>query len=99
MSSFEFLTEPPGAAVAPQPDGAPGARAPARGSELRDGWNVAVTTTPASARAASAPVAWADVSHLGKLEVRAGPDLEPRHRARARDDGAWWCPSRASARS
>jgi heterotetrameric sarcosine oxidase gamma subunit len=70
--------------------------------EERDGWNVAVSF-PDEGRW-SATVGFADVSHLGKIELQAGPDdlaamveaasggasLELGRATRAR--GAWWCP-------
>jgi glycine cleavage system aminomethyltransferase T len=55
--------------------------------EVRDGWNVAVEYPGA---AASGPVAWADISHLRKLEV-SGPH-ELAFGTATRVDGAWWCP-------
>jgi glycine cleavage system aminomethyltransferase T len=62
--------------------------------EQRDGWNVA-TAFPEEERALSA-VGFADLSHLGKIEVQGdvaaitGHDLELGRAIRA--DGAWWCP-------
>jgi hypothetical protein len=54
--------------------------------ELRDGWNVAVSYPGEPA----GPVAFADSSHLRKLELHAPHDLPlgvAEHRS-----GAWWCP-------
>jgi glycine cleavage system aminomethyltransferase T len=82
---FEFL-EPSGAAVARSPMEGQALAAGAR-MEVRDGWNVAVEYPGAPA---DAPVAWADVSHLRKLEV-AGPH-ELTFGTASRIDGAWWCP-------
>jgi glycine cleavage system aminomethyltransferase T len=56
--------------------------------EQRDGWNVAVRFE--GERDHSATVAFADRSHLGKLEVHGDHGLEL-GRAEQRD-GAWWCP-------
>jgi glycine cleavage system aminomethyltransferase T len=83
--SFEFL-EPSGAAVARSPMEGQALAAGAR-MEVRDGWNVAVEYPGA---AASGPVAWADISHLRKLEV-SGPH-ELAFGTATRVDGAWWCP-------
>lgn len=109
--SFEFLA--PDAAVA---DGrfSPLARSPmerdarAAGArfEVRDRWNVAVGYTSAEQEreAARRVAGWADVSHLGKIELHASPDdmraivggvtggatLELGRGLRARD--AWWLP-------
>lgn len=71
--------------------------------EVRDGWSVAVTYGEADA-AVPGPVGWADVSHLGKLEVQGPRDDLARivdgctGGARLllgtalRAAGAWWCP-------
>jgi heterotetrameric sarcosine oxidase gamma subunit len=55
--------------------------------EVRDGWSVAVAYDKEPGE-----TGWADMSHLGKLEVH-GPapvELEPGRATRAND--AWWCP-------
>lgn len=71
--------------------------------EVRDGWNVAVDYAGADG-AARTSVGWADVSHLGKVEVQAaradlvkivaagtgGAGLRLGTALRAGD--AWWCP-------
>lgn len=62
--------------------------------EQRDGWNVAVRFDGLEAereRALSA-VGFADLSHLGKVEVQGpqAPDLELGRATRG--DGAWWLP-------
>jgi glycine cleavage system aminomethyltransferase T len=62
--------------------------------ERRAGWNVAVRfdgDEPERERCHSA-VGFADLSHLGKLEVQGAPaaDLELGRATWA--DGAWWCP-------
>jgi heterotetrameric sarcosine oxidase gamma subunit len=80
------------------------ARAAGAQFELRDGWNVAIGygTTPAQEAAAAAETAgWADVSHLGKLELQAPADelsviasgfgAELTFGEAARAEGAWWC--------
>jgi glycine cleavage system aminomethyltransferase T len=70
------------------------ARAAGARFELRDGWNVAVDYPNARA----GDVAWADVSHLPKLELQgtreaidaaAGTPLELS--TALRQDDAWWC--------
>jgi glycine cleavage system aminomethyltransferase T len=84
VTAFEFL-EPTGSAVARSPMEGQALAAGAR-MELRDGWNVAVAYDDASP---AAPVRWADVSHLTKLEIQRPGDLEPGLATRAH--GAWWC--------
>ncbi len=76
--------------------------------EVREGWSVAVGYGSAEqeGEACRSTVGWADVSHLGKLELQASPDdlrtiaadgaggaglsLELGRATRAA--GAWWCP-------
>jgi heterotetrameric sarcosine oxidase gamma subunit len=112
VSSFEFLA--PDAAVSDERF-APLARTPmeraarAAGArfEARDGWNVAVAYASAEAEreACRTAAGWADVSHLGKLELHAsspddlaaivaqaadGATLELGPATRAAD--AWWLP-------
>jgi glycine cleavage system aminomethyltransferase T len=82
---FAFL-EPTPAAVARSPMEGQALAAGAR-MEVRDGWNVAVEYPGAMA---NAPVAWADVSHLRKLEVTGPHELA--FGTASRIDGAWWCP-------
>lgn len=80
------------------------ARAAGARFELRGGWNVAVGYgAPAEQEAADAArsAGWADVSHLGKLELQGpalvleavaeqfGAELEPGTASRA--ERAWWC--------
>jgi heterotetrameric sarcosine oxidase gamma subunit len=66
--------------------------------EERDGWNVAVSFPDESLR--STTVGFADMSHLGKIEVQGdvaaitGHELELGHALRA--EGAWWCPYSAT---
>jgi glycine cleavage system aminomethyltransferase T len=85
VSGFEFL-RPTGAAVARSPMEGQALAAGAR-MELRDGWNVAVAYPGA---APDAPVAWADVSHVRKLEVAGAHELS--FGTATRTNGAWWCP-------
>jgi len=85
VSGFEFL-RPTGAAVARSPMEGQALAAGAR-MELRDGWNVAVAYPGA---APDAPVAWADVSHVRKLEVAGAHELS--FGTATRMNGAWWCP-------
>lgn len=82
------------------------ARAAGASFEVREGWSVAVSygSPEREVSAARATVGWADVSHLGKLEVQAAPaelrgilatgageDLELEPGMAARAGGAWWC--------
>ena len=72
--------------------------------ESRDGWEVAASFgDPAAERElARAAVGFADLSHLGKLEVQARGDAlpailagsggEPALGRATREDGAWWAP-------
>jgi heterotetrameric sarcosine oxidase gamma subunit len=74
--------------------------------EVRDGWNVAVSYESANAEALACveSAGWADVSHLGKLEIQ-GSERDLAAIAAAVADGAqlelgtatrsaaaWWCP-------
>ena len=77
--------------------------------EVRDGWNVAISygaTAEQEATAAARSAGWADVSHLGKLELQ-GPaealDAIATHCGAAlvlgeatRGGDAWWCRLTAS---
>ena len=73
----------------------PGTVAAGATIEQRDGWNVADGASPTRS-ARSRAVGFADVSHLGKLELQGdisaitGYELELGRALRA--DGAWWCP-------
>jgi glycine cleavage system aminomethyltransferase T len=60
--------------------------------ERRHGWNVAVRFDGEEAERARArsTVGFADLSHLGKLELQGAHDLELG--SATRTDGAWWCP-------
>ena len=83
--ALEFL-RPSGAAVARSPMESQALAAGAQ-MEVRGGWNLAVAYPGA---ATNPPVAWADASHLRKLEV-FGPHGLALGTA-TRTDGAWWCP-------
>jgi glycine cleavage system aminomethyltransferase T len=92
MSSLAFLSPGPGA-VAKSPM-EPGAAAAGATFEERDCWKVA-TSFPDEDRL-STTVGFADLSHLGKIEIQGdvaaitGRDLELGRALRA--EGAWWCP-------
>ena len=100
MSSLAFLSPGPGA-VAKSPM-EPGAAAAGAVFEERDGWTVAVSF-PGEERASSS-AGFADMSHIWKMEIQAGPadlaaivsaatggaSLELGRATRA--EGAWWCP-------
>jgi glycine cleavage system aminomethyltransferase T len=102
MSSLAFLSPGPGAvAKSPMEPGAAAARAT---FEERDGWKVAVSFPGEDLSS----VGFADVSHLGKIELQANADdlaaivaaatggesLELGRGTRARR--AWWCPYSAT---
>jgi glycine cleavage system aminomethyltransferase T len=62
--------------------------------EQRDGWNIAVRFDGLEVereRARSA-VGFADLSHLGKLEVQGTPAVDFELGRATWADGAWWCP-------
>jgi glycine cleavage system aminomethyltransferase T len=90
--SLAFLS--PGADAVAKSPMEPGTLAAGATIESRDGWNVAASF-PGEAEWAST-VGFADLSHLGKLEILgdvaaiAGRDLKLGSAVRA--DGAWWCP-------
>jgi glycine cleavage system aminomethyltransferase T len=92
MSALAFLSPGPGAlARSPMEPGAVSAGAT---FELRDGWNIA-TSFPDQGN--SLPVVgFADMSHLGKIEIQGDVSAITGHSlelGRAfRDQGAWWCP-------
>ncbi len=105
--NLDFLTT--GAAAA---DGAV-ARSPMEGQtvaagarlEVRDGWSIAAhyggVGAEAEAATARRTAGWADVSHLGKLELQGPPDeldrvagecgAELRLGEAVRSGDAWWC--------
>ncbi len=92
MSSLAFLS--PGADAVAKSPMEPGTVAAGATIENRDGWNVA-TAFPHEDRSIST-VGFADLSHLGKIEIQGdvsaitGRDLELGRALRA--EGAWWCP-------
>ena len=92
MSALAFLS--PGPAATARSPMEPGAAAAGATFEERDGWDVAIAF-PDEVRSASV-VGFADLSHLGKIEVQGdvsaitGHELELGRALRA--DGAWWCP-------
>jgi glycine cleavage system aminomethyltransferase T len=67
------------------------ARAAGARFEVRDGFNVAVEFTRAGS--AGDTVSWADVSHLGKVELQGSSDVigELPFSTAVRRDDAWWC--------
>lgn len=79
----------------------PPARAAGARYELRDGWNVAVSFGAGAEQEAATAMrtaGWADVSHLGKLELQGPADAldallgSPLPFGTAvPSDGAWWC--------
>jgi glycine cleavage system aminomethyltransferase T len=85
VSALDFL-RPSGEAVARSPMERQALDAGAR-FEVRDGWNVAVAYDRESP---DAPVRWADVSHLAKIEVHGHHELALGQATRT--NGAWRCP-------
>ena len=93
MSGLDFLSP----IAAPANGHTPIARSPMEGKaraagarfEVRDGWNVPVEY-PDGARALDA-VAWADVSHLRKFELR-GEGIAGEFGTATRSGDGWWCP-------
>jgi glycine cleavage system aminomethyltransferase T len=90
MSSLAFLS--PGSSVTSRSPMEPGAAAAGAVFDERDGWKVAVSFPDEDL----SRVGFADMSHLGKLEIQGdvaavtGHDLELGSALRA--DGAWFCP-------
>jgi glycine cleavage system aminomethyltransferase T len=90
--TLEFLSPSPGA-IARSPMERQALAAGARLLE-RDGWNVAVGFDGEEAERARtrSTVGFADLSHLGKVEVQ-GPAVQDVELGTARlADGVWWCP-------
>jgi glycine cleavage system aminomethyltransferase T len=85
VSALDFL-RPSAEAVARSPMEGQALAAGAR-FEVRDGWNVAVGFDNESP---DAPVRWADVSHLPKVEVHGHHDLTLGEATRT--NGGWRCP-------
>ena len=103
MSPATFLS--PGAGALAKSPMEPGAREADATFEERDGWNVATSFPDESSHLST--VGFADVSHLGKIEIQAGADdlasivsgaiREQLELGRAtRAEGAWWCPYSAT---
>jgi glycine cleavage system aminomethyltransferase T len=94
VSGLAFLSPGPHA-VAKSPM-EPGAAAAGAVFEERDGWKVAVSFPGED----SSAVGFADMSHIGKIEVQGdvtaitGHELELGRATRA--EGAWWCPYSAT---
>lgn len=94
MSSPAFLSPGPHAMAKSPME--PGAAAAGAAFEERDGWKVAVSFPEED----SSAVGFADVSHMGKIEVQGdvaaitGHELELGRATRA--EGAWWCPYSAT---
>jgi glycine cleavage system aminomethyltransferase T len=89
--SLDFLTPAAGAdgVIARSPMEGMAKAAGAR-FEVRDGWNVAVDYP---SRRAAGEVAWADVSHLPKLELQGVSETiaSLEFGTAVRRDDAWWC--------
>jgi glycine cleavage system aminomethyltransferase T len=96
MSALAFLSPGPDALAKSPME--PGAAAAGAIFETRDGWKVAVSFPDEAGHLST--VGFADLSHLGKIEVQGdvaaitGHDLELGSALRA--DGAWWCPYSAT---
>jgi glycine cleavage system aminomethyltransferase T len=101
--SLDFLTPAHGAS-APAAVSPFDAATTAAGAtfEVRDGWRVPTGfgDPRAEARAVESSVGWADVSHLGKLEIQVADAAADELAGLARglelgravpDRGAWWC--------
>jgi glycine cleavage system aminomethyltransferase T len=90
MSALAFLSPGPGA-VAKSPM-EPGAVASGATFEERDGWKVATGFPDQDL----SRVGFADMSHLGKLELQGDVAAITGHNLQLgtalRADGAWWCP-------
>jgi heterotetrameric sarcosine oxidase gamma subunit len=86
--NLDFLTPAADNAIARSPMEGMAKAAGAR-FEVRDGWNVAVEYP----RARSGDVAWADVSHLPKLELQGSAETitSLEFGTALRQDDAWWC--------
>jgi glycine cleavage system aminomethyltransferase T len=96
VSALAFLSPGPGT-VARSPAEHLAASAGAVFEE-RDGWNVAVrfTDTDAERARCASSVGFADMSHLGKIEVQGDVAAITGHEltlgTALRAEGAWWCP-------
>lgn len=89
--NLAFLRPVADDAVAHSPMEGPARAAGAR-FEVRDGWEVAVEF-PGRSGAGADTVGWADVSHLGKVELQGSTELiaELPFGTAVRRDDAWWC--------
>jgi heterotetrameric sarcosine oxidase gamma subunit len=112
--SLEFLTPASGAAAGETPVARSpmerSAKGPGATFRAQDGWNVATSygSSEREADLCASTVGWADVSHLGKLELQASPEAMASIVAAAtagatlelgsatRVAGAWWLPLTAS---
>lgn len=65
--------------------------------EERDGWNMAVRFDglEAERKRAAESVAFADLSHLGKVELQGAQPRRLERGTATRADGMWWCPHTA----
>jgi glycine cleavage system aminomethyltransferase T len=88
--SLAFLTPAADGVVARSPMERQARAAGAR-FEVRDGWNVAIDY-PGENNTRTHTVAWADLSHLSKLEVRGEPPLAFEPGTSTRTDDGWWLP-------
>jgi glycine cleavage system aminomethyltransferase T len=88
--SFEFLSVEADGVVARSPMERQARAAGARFEE-RGGWNVAVAYD-GEREALERAVAWADASHLAKLEVGGEPPLALDFGTATRTDDGWWLP-------
>jgi glycine cleavage system aminomethyltransferase T len=93
VSGLDFLspTAPPANGQMPIARSPMEGKAQAAGArfEVRDGWNVAVDY--AGGNGSIGEVAWADVSHLRKFELR-GERIAPEFGTATRSGDGWWCP-------
>lgn len=98
MSSLAFLhADAPGGALAAISPMARDAAAAGARFETRDGWEVAVAFSGAQVetRAIGESVGFADLSHLGKLELQGDigslADANFQYGTATRAEQAWWC--------
>jgi glycine cleavage system aminomethyltransferase T len=94
VSSLDFLSPASnGTAVARSPMERDAIKAGAR-IERRGAWNLAVEFdgTPIERERCAATVGFADLSHLGKAELRGPPDVPLELGTARHSNGAWWCP-------
>jgi heterotetrameric sarcosine oxidase gamma subunit len=89
MSALGFMTPDATALAARSPMHRQAAAHGAR-FEIRDGWSVAVAYDPAGDY--SDTVAFADRSHLVKLELHGTPPPQLQLGTASIVDGDWWCP-------